>query len=142
MGCELCGQPVKSRKGRVVRFCSRACANKVTGLERIITLSERLWAKVDKSEGCWLWQGATAGEDNYGYILGEDSKTLIRAHRAAWLVTFGPIPDGLFVLHKCDTPLCVCPDHLFLGTHLENMADRDAKGRVHHGWYWRNQNNA
>jgi hypothetical protein len=55
------------------------------------------------------------------------------AHRIAWSRVFGPIPDGLVVCHRCDNPPCVRPDHLFLGTHQDNDADRDAKGRTANG---------
>lgn len=54
----------------------------------------------------------------------------VRAHRASWEIYKGTIPEGLSVLHSCDTPLCVNPDHLFLGTQQENMTDRTAKGRT------------
>ena len=50
-------------------------------------------------------------------------------HRVSWILTFGEIPDGLFVLHRCDNPPCLNPQHLFLGTHLENIADKISKGR-------------
>jgi len=51
------------------------------------------------------------------------------AHRVAWVIAFGPIPPGKFVLHHCDEPLCIRPHHLFLGTQAENLADMAAKGR-------------
>src|SRR4051812_16104774 len=70
--------------------------------------------------GCWIWLGAGV---RYGLAKGH------RAHRLSWKAFRGPIQDGLHVLHKCDTPLCVNPDHLFLGTPLTNAADREAKGR-------------
>jgi hypothetical protein len=72
--------------------------------------------------GCWLWIGFTlpAGYGKFGDML---------AHRAAWEMFVGLIPEGLFVLHRCDTPSCVNPGHLFLGTHLQNMADMRAKDR-------------
>lgn len=54
-------------------------------------------------------------------------------HRISWVLAFGPIPDGLNVLHHCDNPPCVRPDHLFLGTHRQNIADKVAKGRQHRG---------
>lgn len=75
--------------------------------------------------GCWEWTGAR-NRDGYGAtgILGATS-----AHRASWILHFGPIPAGMNVLHKCDNPPCVNPDHLFLGTHSDNMKDCWQKGR-------------
>lgn len=87
---------------------------------------ERFWIKVavptDRSL-CWLWTAAL-GSDGYGQY-GE-----YRAHRMAWYLTHGTIPDGLHVLHKCDNPPCVNPSHLFMGTHANNMLDRSVKGRA------------
>ena len=60
---------------------------------------------------------------------GRQSEGLIETHRAAWLVTFGEIPAGMFVCHRCDNPPCCNPDHLFLGAHRDNMRDMRAKGR-------------
>lgn len=84
--------------------------------------------------GCWQWSGATNGKLvpygrlNIAGLLG-GAATFARAHRVSWLVHKGAIPDGLHVLHKCDNTLCINPDHLFLGTHEQNMADREQKGR-------------
>jgi hypothetical protein len=75
---------------------------------------------------CWLWTGDLY-PNGYGYSLG-GPKTRY-AHRAAWLITKGPIPSRLYVLHKCDNPPCVRPSHLWLGTALDNAQDRDRKGR-------------
>lgn len=82
----------------------------------------RFWAKVLKTDRCWLW---TAGVSGPGYgSFGRET-----THRYSWQLHYGPIPDGLGVLHRCDEKLCVRPDHLFLGTFAENMADKLSKGR-------------
>ncbi len=80
--------------------------------------------------GCWLWLRARIPE-GYGHIA-VDGKNL-GAHRVSYETFVGPIPDGLWVLHRCDTPPCINPRHLFLGTHKQNVADSAAKGRHHHG---------
>lgn len=93
------------------------------------SLEDRFWPKVNKTETCWLW---TAAKKEFGYgVIGcpdRPGRTL-RAHRVSWVLANGEIPDGLFVLHKCDVPACVNPDHLFLGTRQENTDDMVAKGR-------------
>lgn len=91
-------------------------------------LAARFWEKVSKTDGCWLW---TASLTRGGYGQFSPRKGVIRrAHRIAWLLVNGPVPDGLWVLHRCDTPACVRPDHLFLGTPKDNHADMEAKGRA------------
>lgn len=83
------------------------------------------------SNGCHLWVGANNGKKSpYGRMnIGGNQAKFVRTHRVAWLLAFGEIPRGLHVLHRCDNTLCVNPDHLFLGSHLENMSDRERKGR-------------
>lgn len=76
---------------------------------------------------CLLWTGRKS-KDGYGKI-NRKGKTL-SAHRYSWTLVNGPIPEGLFVLHKCDVPTCINPDHLFLGTHQDNMDDMKNKGRA------------
>lgn len=97
-------------------------------------LRERWAAKVANlgGEGCWLWTGWKGGPDGskYGYIsVGGRAGRGCRAHRVSWELHHGPIPEGMHVLHKCDVPLCVNPEHLFLGTRSDNMQDMISKGR-------------
>lgn len=81
------------------------------------------WSRVDRSTDCWLWLGAK-NDDGYG-IVGHVGK----AHRVAWELTNGKIPADQHVLHRCDNPGCVRPDHLFLGSNHDNVLDRHSKGR-------------
>lgn len=91
---------------------------------------DRFWRKVDTTGGpdaCWPWL-ASKQRAGYGHLYYRGRVT--RANRVAWMLERGPIPDGIHVLHRCDSPGCVNPAHLFLGTHADNMADRSAKGRA------------
>jgi hypothetical protein len=83
----------------------------------------------DKSDGCWIWKGSRKGPKRlqYGSFSFRDDNSV--AHRFSWFIYKGDIPHSLLVLHKCDVPLCVNPNHLFLGTHLDNERDKIAKGR-------------
>lgn len=87
---------------------------------------EAFWQRVDKSGECWVW---TAARQKFGYGILRFEKRGWLAHRVAFLLTNGPITDGLCVLHHCDNPPCCNPAHLFLGTVIDNNKDRDAKGR-------------
>lgn len=98
------------------------------------TFAERFWARVHRAEGdvCWLWTGARYPK-GYGKVAlpraNGSPQVLDGAHRVAWLLTHGPVPAGLWVLHRCDNPPCCRPGHLFLGTHADNMRDMHEKGR-------------
>jgi hypothetical protein len=94
-------------------------------------LAERFWSKVDKSSDCWLWTGYIGW---YGYggfgINKKEHWNMIGAHRMAWLLEYGEIPDGLHVCHHCDNPPCVKPTHLFVGTDGDNIRDASRKGHM------------
>ena len=92
----------------------------------------RFWSQVRVVGECWEWQGTLSTKPNGTRGYGKIQWRGVRgAHRLAYTLTHGPIPDGLLVMHRCDNPPCVRPDHLMLGTVNENNADRDAKGRTH-----------
>jgi len=96
----------------------------------------RLWARVDRNgplvahvagmSNCWVWTGKLTAKGR-GLIRFGGKQVL--SHRASWEAENGPVPNRMCVLHKCDRPSCVRPSHLFLGTQLDNIRDRDAKGR-------------
>jgi HNH endonuclease len=93
----------------------------------------RFWSRVDRRgpDECWGW---TAGTQGNGYGRLRIDRRRVLAHRMAWELTFGPIPagtgyHGTCVCHRCDDPSCCNPAHMFLGTHADNMTDRDRKGR-------------
>lgn len=97
--------------------------------QRAKSTLERFWSKVEKTETCWEWTASTS-HGGYGFIgIGRKGKVRY-AHRYSWIIHFGKIPKGLLVLHKCDNPPCVNPNHLFLGTQKDNMIDAVLKKRI------------
>jgi hypothetical protein len=111
----------RHRRARVAKFQSTK------------TLAERLWSKCDMSGGpdsCWLW---TANKDGVGYGAIHVIDRMKKAHRISYELSVGPIPNDMHVCHRCDTPSCINPAHLFLGTRSDNMRDCEQKGRRTHG---------
>jgi hypothetical protein len=92
----------------------------------------RFWAKVKRTQGCWLWSASKRSKGYGAFVWADGSGHVVqgRAHRFAWELANGPIPVGACVLHRCDTPACVRVEHLFLGTRAENNADMRRKGRA------------
>lgn len=123
-----CGRDFLSKASRVGTYCSRTCRT-----ERFNSrpeIEKRFWAQVQKTPGCWLWAGFKL---NSGYGITSTHRRRILAHRLSYKLAFGDIPKGMHVCHKCDTPLCVRPEHLFTGTDADNHADMKAKWRHTYG---------
>jgi hypothetical protein len=91
-------------------------------------IGPRFWSKVHKTPSCWLWTSSRIKNWHGTFSVHGYPRY---AHRVAWELANGPIPDGLQVLHRCDEPICVRPDHLFLGTQADNLKDAAKKERFH-----------
>src|SRR3990167_4590258 len=91
---------------------------------------EKFWKNIRKTDTCWIW---IANKVDIGYgnltIWNKGKSKGLRAHRVSWEIHFGKIPKDMNVLHKCDNPSCVNPNHLWLGTQADNMLDKVLKGR-------------
>jgi hypothetical protein len=102
------------------------------------TIGPRFWKFVSRSSECWEWCGdvTTRGYGQLTFVIKRidarkwDRRLKVLCHRLSWQLHYGEIPDGMRVLHKCDNRVCVRPDHLFLGTEMDNYLDAIKKGRL------------
>lgn len=103
---------------------------------------QRFWSKVEKTPTCWLWTASKRYKGYGAFVWAEENGRVIqgRAHRFSWLIHRGAIPADKLVLHRCDTPSCVNPKHLFLGTHQDNVNDMIRKGRRVNGGTYQSDN--
>ena len=131
--CDACGKTIYKRPRDSVSqwerrsYCSISCRNKSLVPEPIHI---RFWGFVSRGadSDCWIWNGAK-DKHGYGRISTRRDESPAKAHRISYEMRYGPVPDGLFVCHRCDTPSCVNPEHLFAGTQKENMQDASKKNR-------------
>lgn len=134
--CEQCGVDFEALLSNVRRgygrFCSRDCYGQSLSERPRVPATDRFWAQIDRSGNCWEWQSHVGKVDGYGRF-GLARHHTVLAHRYAYELTYGAIPKGLHVCHRCDNRKCVRPDHLFLGDDWDNMGDCAAKDRIAHG---------
>jgi hypothetical protein len=130
--CMVCSVAFKSQnhftRPNRGKYCTLKCyAASMLGVKT--TIDERFWryANPEPNTGCWLWSGAAG---SLGYAQLWDGERTRRASHIALEMAGRPLPKGLFALHRCDTPACVNPDHLFAGDAKANMQDCLSKGRA------------
>jgi len=134
LSCAFCGKTYSIKRSQFLRgnarCCSRACKEADQKQLTVLSAEDRFWANVIKSDdpnGCWLWSAAAATGKHGTFYVGGGK---VQASHFAWESANGrPVPEGLWVLHHCDNPPCVRPDHLYVGTHLDNVRDAIERDR-------------
>lgn len=127
--CGYCGAKFLDYASQNPIYCSRDCSCRANAVPAI----DRFWSRVIKTSYRWLW-GGTRNNNGYGHFIVNGKRMLV--HRFSFEVAYSLVPDGLFVLHSCDEPICVNPEHFFLGTIGDNNRDakekeRNASGESH-----------
>ena len=128
----VCSQVVFLKPYRLIRskkhYCSFPCRTACLPPPR--PPEERFWTKVTKTESCWLWTGYRDKRGYGQFVVSATPRCTMLVHRYSYELAYGCIFENICVLHRCDTPPCVRPDHLFLGTRTDNSADAKQKGRL------------
>jgi len=127
--CEVCGTEILSYPSRPRRYCTKKCFGQAS-----LRTADSFWSRVDVvAKGhCWNWQGSVSartpnGGGGYGTL--KWNRRYWYAHHVAFVLTHGPIPEGAMILHHCDNRICCNPDHVYAGTHQNNMDDMKRRGR-------------
>lgn len=128
---EGCDRPVDARGMCGTHYMQQRRAGLLpVGTRMAAPVEERFWRYVEKSPGCWTWTGGSMTKKGYGQIgLGGRGAKFILAHRLSYQIHCGEIPEGMVVMHLCDNPSCVNPEHLKTGTQSENIKHAVHSGR-------------
>lgn len=122
--CKYCGSSFSRRLAEARRDPPKYCSKKCMGQDRFDEAG--FWSRLMHRDGCMVWSGS---KNRHGYGTVRYKGRCLLVHQLSWILKNGPIPEGMCVCHSCDNPTCGKPDHLWLGTHKENMDDMTRKGR-------------
>lgn len=137
--CSGCNVDISRKPSQVKRYANHYCSKKCEGQhrifwgkasyeEQIIRLRKYFEKHVVRKDGCWDWEGTFLSGRGRLYLY----RKAIQAHRASWMIHYGPIPENMYVCHSCDNERCSNPAHLYLGTPSKNTIDMVLKGRKKH----------